>query len=95
MSNFKYEEVDYIEVEWDTPPPSPTSTSRAELESLAKSIAESLLITFSPKKSEESKIKKSEESVTCSQVISKQVIDLKDLKEPQVFQKKRRGNGSL
>ena len=32
-------EVEYEEVEWDTPPQSPTS-SRAELESLAKTIAE-------------------------------------------------------
>ena len=86
MSKFEYEEVDYIEVEWDTPPPSPTSTSRQELELLAKSIAESLLITFSPKR---------EESKKSEQVIIKQVIDLKDLKEPQVFQKKRRGNVSL
>ena len=88
MSNFKYEEVDYIEVEWDTPPPSPTTTNRQELELLAKSIAESLLITFSPKREES---KKSENLVKTSN----QVIDLKDLKEPQVFEKKRRGNVSL
>ena len=84
MSNFKYEEVDYIEVDWDTPPPSPTSTSRQELEILAKSIAESLQIPFSPKREES---KKSENLVKTS--------DLKDLKEPQVFEKKRRGNVSL